>query len=76
MDFKNMWALLWKNIKQLRFQLTFWTWELHANDMKSGFSHNEDLIYGRVDMNFVHNILLQYIWSFVGETEMEKTIQG
>jgi hypothetical protein len=24
--------------------------------MKRGFFHNEDLIYGRVDMNFVHNI--------------------
>jgi hypothetical protein len=28
------------------------------------------------DMNFVHNILPQYIWSFVGETEIAKTIQG
>jgi hypothetical protein len=28
------------------------------------------------DMNFVHNIFPQYIWSFVGETEIAKTIQG
>jgi hypothetical protein len=28
------------------------------------------------DINFVYNILLQYIWSFVGETEIAKTIQG
>jgi hypothetical protein len=76
MDLKNLWALLWKNTKQLRFQLTFWTWKLHVDDMKSGFFHNEDLIYGRVDMNFVHNILAQYIWSFVGETKIAKTIQG